>query len=228
MTRPFLLAGLTLAALSCTLEPPFDRTNPFDPGSPYEIRFVGAPDTVASIGERFQVTLERDPPIDQSALAIQWQVTDPNDILITPVELWHLFNGEFIGTNLMSAQLRTLAIGARFNSAVVVGQSIVVGQLVAELNPACLGYACSSVAVPVGGTMTITTDARDAEGEAVRLEQFAMQRAVVTVRNAAVLAPAWSPNAQGSYSFSVTGTGTTWVVIRSDRATDSVQVTITP
>jgi hypothetical protein len=222
------LAAIALTALGCSLEPPFDRTNPFDPGSPYVISFLGAPDTVASIGERFQVTLDRDPPIDQSELSIQWQVSDPNDILVTPVELQHLFNGEYIGTNLMSAQLRTLAIGARFNSAVVVGRNITVGQLVATLNPSCGATACSAVPVGVGGTLTVFTDARDALNQVVRLEQFAMQRATVTVRSPSVLTPTWTPNGSGTYTFSVTGTGTTWVVIRSDRAVDSVQVTIAP
>lgn len=226
--RRAIVASALLAASGCALEPPFDRSNPFDPGSPYEIRFVGAPDTVASLGERFQVTLERDPPIDQSALSIQWEVSDPNNILVVPTELRHIFNGEFGSTNTMTAQLRTLSIGARFNDAVVVGQNIVVGQLVAALNPSCGATACTAVPVGVGGTLSVFTDARDALGAAVQQEQFAMQRATVTVRSPAVLAPSWTPNALGTYSFSVTGTGTTWVVFRSDRAVDSVQVTIAP
>lgn len=223
-----IVASALLAAGACTLEPPFDRSNPFDPGSPYEIQFVGAPDTVASLGERFQITLERDPPIDQAALSIQWEVSDPNNSLVVPTELRHIFNGEFGSTNTMTAQLKTLAIGARFNDAVVVGQNLVVGQLVAALNPSCGATACTAVPVGVGGTLSVLTDARDALGAAVQQEQFAMQRATVTVRPPAILAPAWAPNALGTYSFSVTGTGTTWVVIRSDRAVDSVQVTIAP
>lgn len=228
MRRGRLVATLALVALGCQLEPPFDRSNPFDPGSPYEIRFVGAPDTVASIGERFQVTLEREPPIDQAALSIQWEVADPNDAFVVPTELRHLFNGEFSGTSTMTAQLRTLAIAARFNDAVVVGRNIVVGQLVATLNPSCGVTACTAVAVGVGGTLAVFTDARDALGAAVQQEQFAMQRASVTVRAPAILTPSYTPNASGTYGFAVTGTGTTWVVIRSDRAVDSVQVTVTP
>jgi len=228
MMRRAIVVAVLLAASACALEPPFDRSNPFDPGSPYEIRFVGAPDTVASLSERFQVTLERDPPIDQSTLSIRWEVSDPNNILVAPTELRHIFGGEFGGTNTMTAQLKTLAIAARFNDAVVVGRSIVVGQLVAALNPTCGATACTAVPVGVGGTLVVSTDARDALGAAVQQEQYAMQRATVAVRSPTILAPTWAPNALGTYSFSVTGTGTTWVVFRSDRAVDSVQVTIAP
>lgn len=226
--RRAIVVWVLVAASACALEPPFDRSNPFDPGSPYEIRFVGAPDTVASIGERFQVTLERDPPIDQSALSIRWEVTDPNNLDVVPTELRHLFGGEFNSTNTMTAQLKTLALGARFNDAVVIGRNIVIGQLVATLNPSCGATACTAVPVSVGGTLSVLTDARDALGAAVQQEQYAMQRASVTVRAPAILTPTYIPNSLGTYSFAVTGTGTTWVVFRSDRAVDSVQVTIAP
>jgi hypothetical protein len=224
MRRLFLLS---FVALACSLEPPFDRTNPFDPGSPYPMRLEGVPDTVASIGERFQAVIERDPPINTAGLAIQWVVTDPNNILAGVPEIQHLFNGDYVSTNVMSARLKTVAIGARFNDDVVVGRYITVGQLVDTLNLYC-SNPCATMPISVGWTFPVFSDARDARGNEVRFENFAMQRAVVTIRNPAVIGSAVTPNGTGMYVFSALSAGSSWIVIRSDRATDSVHVTVTP
>ena len=231
--RPMLRRLSVLLVLSaCTLEPPFERSNPFDPGSPYPMRLVGVPDTVIAIGQRFQATIERDPPIDQSRLSIQWRVTDPNDILAPATQLQHLFNGEFLATNAMSAELKTLAVGARFNEEVVVGRSIVVGQLVDTLRLSCGSVAapvpCSAVPLGVGATLNVRSASRDARGFAVQGLQHAMARAVVTLRTPGVLSSTFTPNTTGTYTFAAVAAGSTWLVIRSDRAVDSVQVTVTP
>lgn len=225
-----LVALVTLAG--CELKPPFERPNPFDPGSPYPMRMVGVPDTVSAIGQRFQAVIERDPPIDQATLSLQWVVTDPNDILVSVSELRHLFNGEYLATNTLTAQLKTLAVAARFNDAVVVGRNIVVGQLVDSLRLACgsvsVPVACNAVPLAVGGSLSVRSRMRDALGSAIQGAQFAMQRAVVTLRTPGVISAAYSPNTQGTYTFSAIGAGSTWIVIRSDRAVDSVQVTVAP
>ncbi len=225
--RRLLLLLLAVAPLACSLEPPYDRTNPFDPGSPYEMRLVGVPDTVAAIGQRFQALIERDPPINTAELAIQWEVTDPNNALAGVLELQHIFRGDFLSTNVMSAQMKTVSIGARFNGDVVVGRNVVVGQLVDELNLSC-SSACASMPISVGWTFPVFSNARDSRGSEVRFEQFAMQRAVVTIRNTAVVTSAVTPNGSGNYVFNAVGAGSTWIVIRSDHAVDSVQVNVTP
>ena len=225
--RPLRFLPLAALMLGCSLEPPYDRTNPFDPGSPYEMRLIGVPDTVSAIGQRFQALIERDPPINTAELAIQWEVTDPNDVLAGVLELQHIFRGDFLSTNVMSAQMKTVSIGARFNGDVVVGRNVIVGQLVDTLNLSC-ATPCESIPIEVGWTFPVFSNARDSRGNEVRFEQFAMQRAVVTIRNTAVINSQVTPNGTGMYVFSAVGAGSSWIVIRSDHAVDSVHVTVTP
>lgn len=221
------LVVLLLAVSACSLEPPFDRTNPFDPGSPYPMRLVGVPDTVQAIGQRFQAVIERDPPINTATLAIQWVVTNPNNILAPVSELIHLADGDFISTNVMTAQLRTFAVGAKFNDDVVVGRYITLGQLVDTLNLSC-AMLCTAVPLTVGAPLQVFSNARDSRGNEVRVEQFAMQRASVTLRTPGILTSAVTPNNLGTYAFTAAGVGSTWIVIRSDHAVDSVLVNVTP
>lgn len=237
MMRRFLLIAM-LFAIGCSLEPPFERSNPFDPGSPYEMRLVGIPDTLGYKGARFTAVIERDPPMPAVPLLITWGATDPRIGSIPPALpppsglVLPLGAGEFMLSEALTAELVTTAIAARLNSEVVVGRTMVVGQLVDTLRLACgtvaAPLACNAVPLSVGGTLSVRSSARDAGGAVVQGLQFAMERATVALRTPGVLSPSFTPNGLGTYTFTAAGAGSTWIVIRSDRAVDSVQVTVAP
>lgn len=237
MRRLFLLLAATFA-VGCSLEPPFERSNPFDPGSPYEMRLVGVPDTLGYKGARFTAVIDRDPPMPTVPLLITWSAYDPRIGSVPPALpppsalVLPLGAGEFMLSEALTAELVTTSIAARLNSEVVVGRNMVVGQLVDTLRLACgtvsAPVACSALPLRVGGTLNLRSSARDAGGAVVQGLQFAMERANVTLRTPGVLTPTFTPNTSGTYTFTAAGAGTTWIVIRSDRAVDSVQVTVTP
>jgi hypothetical protein len=141
MTIRPILVFCCLPLVACELVGPYDRTNPFDAGSPYVMTLSGVPDTAGAEGLRFTATIERNPPITLSP-AIRWVTTDPNDLFgVSP--LTHLFGGEYVVSNRVTAQLRTITVGARFSDEVSVGRNLVVGQL-----SATLALACGTVAAP--------------------------------------------------------------------------------
>jgi hypothetical protein len=126
----------------------------------------------------------------------------------------------------------TTAIAAEFNRDVVVGRNIVVGQrartLTLACGPAAAPVACDATPLGIGAAAVVRSSARDAGGSPVSGLQFAMARAHVTSRNPAVMSPAVTPNASGTYAFTAVGVGTTWVVITMDFATDSVRFVVNP
>lgn len=229
-----LAIATVLAALGCTLEPPFDRSNPFDPGSPYEMRLVGVPDTLDARGARFTAVIERDPPIDVSDLSIRWEATDPRFGSIPPSPpppstlVLPLIDGEFVLSPSLTAEMVTTSIGARFNSAVVIGRNIVVGQRARTLTLSCAAGACDATPLGIGATASIGSSSLDANGHLLSGLQHAMARATVVSRNPAVIAPNVTPNAGGSYAVTAVGAGSTWVVITVDFATDSVRFVVNP
>lgn len=223
-----------LAALGCTLEPPFDRSNPFDPGSPYEMRLVGVPDTLDARGARFTAVIERDPPLNIDNLSIRWEAIDPRFGSVPPAPpppstlVLPLAAGEFVLSANLSAEFVTTSIGARFNSAVVVGRNIVVGQRARTLTLSCAGGACDATPLGIGATASIGSSSLDANGHLLSGLQHAMARATVVSRNPAVIAPSVTPNAGGNYGVTAVGAGSTWVVITVDFATDSVRFVVDP
>lgn len=228
------IALLTLVLAACTLEPPFERSNPFDPGSPYPMRLVGVPDTVSAIGQRFAVSVERDPPINFSRLSVTWGAWSLKGNFARAPELQHVGDGEFVSTASMSALLSDVSIAAQFSTVaagfshgVEVGRNLTVGQLVKQLNLQCVP-ACQMLPLAVGSSLQVLSDARDANGNAVQQEIHAMRRAIVELRATGVLVSSVVPNNLGTYTFTAVGAGSTWIVIRSDHAVDSVQVTVTP
>lgn len=233
MMRRLALASL-VAALGCSLEPPFDRSNPFDPGSPYEMRLVGVPDTVDARGARFAAVIERDPPISVEDLSIRWEATDPRFGGVPPnppppsTLVLPLADGEFVISPNLTAEMVTTSIAARFNSSVVVGRNIVVGQRARTLSLSCTSGACDATPLGIGASAPIGSSALDANGHVLSGLQHAMARATVVSRNPAVIALNVTPNAAGSYGVTAVGAGSTWVVITVDFATDSVRFVVEP
>jgi hypothetical protein len=233
MMRRLALA-IVLAALGCSLEPPFERSNPFDPGSPFEMRLVGVPDTLDARGARFTAVIERDPPLDTDNLSIRWEAVDPRFGGVPPSPpppstlVLPLADGEFVLSANLSAEFVTTSIGARFNSSIVVGRNIVVGQRARTLTLACAGAACDAAPLNVGATATIGSSATDGNGHVLSGLQHAMARATVVSRNPSVIALNVTPNASGTYGVTAVGAGSAWVVITVDFATDSVRFVVDP
>lgn len=219
-----------LPLLACELKGPYDRTNPFDPGSPYRMTLAGVPDTAHAEGQRFTASVQRDPPVALGT-GVQWVTTDPN-VLNVPSALTHLYGGEFIVSNRVTAEMKPAIVGVRLTDRVDVGRTLIVGQLSATLNLFCgtvaVPAACDAAPVAPGAGVLVRSAPRDSLNGIVRGLNFAMERAQVTIRTPGVLTSAVVPNTQGSYAFTAASVGETWVVIRADRATDSVRVVVAP
>ena len=225
MKRVLFASLLTLVA--CEMVGPLDRTNPYDSGSPYPMSLINVPDAVYSIGERFTAEIFRDPPLPDDDYVLTWESIDPSNGFPSLI-LQSTFGGEYLLTALASADYRTISIGARFNSSIVVGRNVVVGQRTATLDLACELGDCASLAPTPASTIAVTSASADARGNPVRALNVAMARAVVTSRNPAAIVPAYTPNTTGTYHFTAVAPGSAWLVIRMDLAVDSVFVTVVP
>ena len=86
------LACLALAVAGCKLEPPFERTNPYDTGGIVKIDMLG-PDSIHSRGERFQMQLVGDPALPTD-LMVTWQALSLNIPSTANVE--PLYAGDYL------------------------------------------------------------------------------------------------------------------------------------
>lgn len=111
--------ALLLLVGACQLDPAPDRSNPFDPRSPYEMTMVDVPDAVSVVGTRFTARIERDPPLPAGPLLIAW--SSSNGALVTS-----LFGGEYLVASVPSTPVPVTLI-ARFNEDVVVTRVVTVG-----------------------------------------------------------------------------------------------------
>jgi hypothetical protein len=112
--------ALLLLVGACQLDPAFDRSNPFDPRSPYQMTMVDVPDRVSVSGTRFTARIERDPPMPSGPLLISW--SSSNDALVTA-----LYGGEYVVSAVPSTPVPVTLI-ARFNEDVMVTRVVSVGQ----------------------------------------------------------------------------------------------------
>lgn len=229
-TTPRVALVAVLGTVGCGLAEPYDRSNPFDPGSPYSMRIVGAPDTVYARGDRFQVTIERDPPLNPLPSRLQWEATDLNDSYTPVPTLTMLFQGDYMVNDKVTAEYRQMGIGAYFNDEVTVGRTVIVGQRTEQLSLTCgtvaVPAACDAAPTSLGAFVNVRSAGLDANGYPVRGLEFAIERAEVTLRTPGVLQDFVQPNPSGIYQFQAIGSGSTWVVIRVDRGVDSVRVEV--
>lgn len=221
-----------LVLMGCELQPAYERTNPFDPGSPIPMRLVGVPDTLTSIGDRFTAVIERDPPLSPLPTSILWESKDPRTLNANAFWLVPLGYGEYVVSPSASAEMRTTSIGAMLNDAITVGRNLVVGQLVDTLRLGCGSAitltACDAAPRTPGSAFTVFSRSRDARGNGVNGLFYAMERAAVTVRTPTVVTSEYAPNGFGNYAFRAGSAGETWIVIRVDRSTDSVRIVVAP
>lgn len=116
--RSRYIALLVLVA-ACQLDSAPDRTNPFDPRSPYEMTMVDVPASVSVAGTRFTARIERDPPMPSGPLLIAWTSSHPT--LVTS-----LFGGEYLVSSVPASPVQVTLI-ARFNEDVIVTRVMTVG-----------------------------------------------------------------------------------------------------
>ena len=213
---------ITLLSAACDLQAPYARTNPFDPGAALGLRIVG-PDSSHTLGERLRFTVEADAALPAGPLYVNWQSENPA-LLVSAA------NGEFVVLN-ASARFLELGVTATFGD-VAIRRTVLVGQ-----SADTLGLACGTVAVPtasgvashaVGATLDVRPRMVDAHGNVVRSPTDALLRAVATARTPSAVQPLTEGAAAGVVRLRAIGAGSSWVVVRVDRGTDSVRVVVSP
>lgn len=221
--RPLFAALVLAVAVACHIEEPFARTNLWDKDGTATKTLIG-PDSVFSIGDRIRVTLSTDPPVPPGA-QFEWVSIGASD---TAVNVFPAGDGEFLVTR-SNAGYALVPVSAKFDESVVVKQ-VWVGQLVASLELFCgAGVACESIPVTVGSNLSVRSTSRDANGNDIRQRNEAMKRAVTVIRDPAIVTTAPTlPNAAGNWTARATAPGSTWLVVRMDRATDSVRIVVVP
>ena len=216
------LLGLALTS-ACHLEPPFARTNPFDPGADIVLRMTG-PDSATAINQRVQMAVVSSEPMPEGPLAVNWTSNNP-------VVLLSLGNGEFL-VSYASARFAEYTVIAEFRSVLVTGV-IQVGQLVTSLALSCAPAGqpplpCDASPAPLGSIVSVYPIMTDAGGRAVGGAPYAVARAQVVSRDSAVALPAPAPDGSGILRITAAGMGSTWLIVTIDQATDSVRVAVGP
>lgn len=235
-TRALPATAALLLSTACTLEKPFERTNPFDPESVYEMTLSG-PDSAHAFGEEIQLTLGSTPPLPERDMYIEWVAHDfvhyvfngNEEVPINTQLAQTNGDGSFIIVE-TSAEYRRINLAAMFDD-VAVGHHLWVGQKAATLSLSCAPWSqpftpCDNVG-GIPNTLSIHTDMKDPGGAPVRNVGFAIERGSLTSRNTNVVAPMpVTRDANGIVRFTVIGPGSTWVIVRIDDAIDSLLVTV--
>jgi len=226
-----MLALVTASALaSCRIEAPFVRDNPWDSGSNARLRLTG-PDSALSVGARIAVTLSATPAIPPNGVIV-WKSNEDGDGQIPPeTQVWTAGPGLF-EVRRATAEFQRIAVTAQLDNNIVAWE-VWVGQSVAFLDLFCgsatVQQACDAIPMTINATRLLGTIARDANTNPIGRFGVAMARGTVTSRDPAVISTVNTvPNAQGTVTVRAVGAGTTWVVMRVDRAVDSVRFVVTP
>jgi len=224
-----VLACLALVTTGCKLEPPFERTNPYDTGGIVKIDMLG-PDTIHSRGERFQMQLLGDPALP-SNLLVTWQVLIVEKRPVSTASVHPLFDGAYV-VELASAIYERVELSALLHDRVV-GKVIYVGQRATTISLSCAPSgqpyrACDATPVAPGAPITVYTTLTDALGYPISFAEVALARGSLASRDGAVAVAEPPTGLATSVRFTAVGAGTTWLVVRVDDAVDSVRVTVAP
>jgi hypothetical protein len=225
----FAMPGsLLLLVAGCTIEPPLERRNPYDPDGVYEFALTG-PDSAHFVGEVLQFDLTSVPDLPPGDLIIHWEVFDElSDGLGRPIPSSLVNpgpNGTFVVRSTTARYRRQTAVAA-FGE-VQFGKSFFLGQKVTTMTLGCPHVAgptdeCPLPADSLGVSLTATmTDAADA---AVGEIAHAFARATVTSRTPSVFSPTGVGTLQPNVRLTRVGTGSSWIVVAIDEAIDSIRV----
>ncbi len=231
------MAAFAAAAtvVGCSIEPPLERSNPFDPESIYAFSLIG-PDSVHSLGEEFALTLVTDPGLPDDDYAILWtafQWLEPSGFPgVPPIPRTVVRTGVpgHFSVVLPSARYREVSLGAYFGT-VAVGHRVWVGQKAVTLSLSCATTVPVPCAAPLPphSVVRVVPLMHDPRGNALVDPKWAIIRAHVTSRDPAVVVPAQIPGDSAAYvRVRGVGPGTAWVVVDIDGTKDSVSLTFSP
>jgi hypothetical protein len=245
MSRPVLLAVLVLAStLACRVEPPFERSNPHDPGSIYDLRLAG-PDTIRTAGAVAQMTIVADPPVPYDDFHVQWEAEDwfdwpepvPDDFDPRGVPTFPAMvsqgNGVFTAVN-TTAEHKQVFLRAQLGPDVTLGRPIVTYQHATSIALSCAPHtqpivACDAAPRPTNQDVPVHVRLWDAGGIEVRDIRWAIQRGQVISRDALIaMALPVRLDTNGIVRARTAGPGSTWIIVRIDDAVDSVRLVVAP
>lgn len=219
-----------VTAVSCTIEAPFARDNPWDTGSDVVLQLTG-PDSVHSIGALIDVVLSSSKPIPPGGVIV-WKSNELGDGMI-PAETQVFTSGpaQFV-VRQATAQYAQIAVSAFLDQRIVAWQ-VWVGQRTESLDlycgPRLAPIACDTTPMSPGSSRTIGSIALDGSTNPVGRLEFAMARGTVVSRDPSVVSTALTqPNAAGTVTVQAVGAGSTWVVMRIENGIDSVRVVVAP
>lgn len=240
--RRIIPLAFALFAAGCKLEPPFERASPYDADGIFVFSLEG-PDSAHHLGDKIRLTLVTDPPLPDDEFRITWVARSHIECLPKhsancanlPVDLAVVGGAgqeaEFTVID-ATAEYRRLVVGAFFGR-VEVGRDLLIGQKVASLELSCSPWTepeddCTAPVVPAT-TIELHTRMRDVANNVVRRVEYAIDRAVVTVRDPAIATPI-APGLElaGIIRLAAVSPGSTWVVTRIDEGVDSVRITVAP
>jgi hypothetical protein len=223
-----LVAASTLS--SCRIEAPFARDNPWDTGSNARLELTG-PDSALAVGARIAVTLSATPALPPNGVIV-WKSNEAGDgIIPAETQVWTAGPGLF-EVRKATADFQRIAVSAKLDNNIV-AWDVWVGQSVATLDLFCgtatVPVSCDATPMTINATRQLGTIATDANTNPIGRFETAMARGSITSRDPSVVSTTLTaPNAQGTVTARAVGAGTTWVVMRVDRAVDSVRFVVTP
>jgi hypothetical protein len=225
-----VLALVTASTVSsCRIEEPFVRDNPWDKGSNARLELTG-PDSALAVGARIAVTLSATPAIPPNGV-IKWKSNEDGDGIPPETQVWTAGPGLF-EVRRATADFKRIAVTAILDNNIAAWE-VWVGQSVTFLDLFCgtatVQQACDAAPMTINATRQLGTIARDANTNPIGRFEFAMARGTITSRDPSVITTVSTvPNAQGTVTARAVGAGATWVVMRVDRAVDSVRFVVAP
>lgn len=237
---PLVLLFAAALATACSIEPPYERTSPFDPKTSLEL-FVDGPDSAHALGAFIQLSLRAEPALPSFPIYVRWIGHDlpwrpPGSGSSIP-EMIQVVNPVDPGSFTViraTPRYEQITFAAHLDEVVVV-RKIWIGQRITTLALSCSAWTqpqdpCDDAPFAVGTPVSLHTRMFDANGSPATIElEFAMMRASVTTRDPSVVAPAaLTADQNGIIRLTTIGAGATWVIVRVDDATDSVRVAVAP
>ncbi len=223
-----LVASTTL--VSCTIEGPFARDNPWDTGSDVLLELTG-PDSVHSIGDLIDVVLRSSKPIPAGGVIIWKSNESGGDGPAPETQVFTAGPAQFV-VRQATAQYSHIAVSAFFDERIV-AWSVWVGQRTASLDlycgPRLAPFPCDAAPMSPGSSRAITAVAFDGNTNLVRRMEFAMARGTVVSRAPSVISTTpTQPNSAGTVTVQAVGVGSAWVVMRIENGIDSVRLVVSP
>ncbi len=220
--RAAAVLGVLALAGGCALQEPYVRDNHWDPRSS-ATKSLSGPDSVFAMGDTFRVTLQADPPLPPGAF-YTWRGNEMYEGPPPPTLVYPAGDGLFRVVS-STATFEVIAVSALFDG-VAVSRQVRVGQRVQSYTFSC-GVACDALTWQAGTSRSVSVLAADANQVPIRRIEVAMQRGSWLSRDPAVASvAATTANPAGTITISAVAAGTTWIVVRLDRAVDSLRVVV--